>query len=376
MKRSLSLLGLLVLGAAHAEPLTIATLLPMSGTYARNGQEIANGAELAVRRFEADFKKLGFELRLSRRDDEASVSKATTEARRLLGEADVMGVLSSYTSGITMPVSDVLSEGDLAQTCIGTASAVTDRGLANISRVVARNDAQGAMMAKYLQATAGAKRVFVISDATTYGNGLAQDFATAAQSLGLTVAGRSSVMKRDGFAGLAAQVKAAKPDYIYLGGAFDSSALILKGLRANGVTQPVAGGDTLNDKAFFKTVGPLMKDVIFTDTFGFLNSFSSGATFRAQYKAAFKTEPTALAMFGYDSALALVQGLKAAVEANGGRKPERANVAASVRGLTTTGLTGPIGFDAKGDRRGAPVFVIRYDPATFTPKVLQLLTRN
>lgn len=365
-------LALMLTGAALAAPYKLATLLPISSPYAHNAESLNRGAELALRDLQDDLGKAGLQISLVKLDDQASVPTALKQAQQLIDDSSVMGVVSSYTSGITVPVSELLSKANLAQMAIGTASAVTDRKLGNISRVVARNDAQGKVMARYLKDEKQVRQVYVLSDATTYGDGLAGDFSASAQQLGIRVLGKLSTSKRSGFEQLAANIKALKPDYLYFGGEYDSALSMLNALRQLGVQTPIAGGDTLNDKAFFQASSKLQNGLVFSDIFGQLQSFANWTSFQQRYTAQFGSAPDALSLFGYDSAQVLLRGMIAATSNGTLTRPAVMN---AVRAVRLNGVTGPIAFDAKGDRQGAPVFVIHIDPKSFLPTVLKVITR-
>jgi branched-chain amino acid transport system substrate-binding protein len=91
-------------------------------------------------------------------------------------------------------------------------------GTRNYARVVAVDNSQGAVDATLAQKL-GATKAYVLDDKESYGVGVADFFAKAAQQLGIQVVGRDSWdPKAPNYQALMTKIKAANPDVIFLGG--------------------------------------------------------------------------------------------------------------------------------------------------------------
>jgi branched-chain amino acid transport system substrate-binding protein len=98
-------------------------------------------------------------------------------------------------------------------------------GKRNYYRVVTTDDVQGAAAAIFAKAQ-GVKKVYVINDRQTYGQGIARAFTTNAKKQGLTVlssgdAGEGWDDKATDYEALFTKIKALSPDMIYIGGIYD-----------------------------------------------------------------------------------------------------------------------------------------------------------
>jgi branched-chain amino acid transport system substrate-binding protein len=98
-------------------------------------------------------------------------------------------------------------------------------GKRNYYRVVTTDDNQGAAAAQFAKEQ-GVKKVYVLNDRQTYGQGVAQSFTTNAKKLGLTVlsdgvAGEGWDDKATNYEALFTKIKALSPDMLYIGGIFD-----------------------------------------------------------------------------------------------------------------------------------------------------------
>jgi branched-chain amino acid transport system substrate-binding protein len=98
-------------------------------------------------------------------------------------------------------------------------------GKRNYYRVVTTDDNQGAAAAQFAKEQ-GVKKVYVLNDRQTYGQGVAKSFITNAKKLGLTVlstgdAGEGWDDKATNYEALFTKIKALSPDMVYVGGIFD-----------------------------------------------------------------------------------------------------------------------------------------------------------
>ena len=94
--------------AAQAE-IPIATAGPMTGQYATFGEQMRNGAELAVADINAEGGVLGEQLTLSVGDDACDPRQAVSVANEFVNEG-VIFVAGHFCSGSSIPASQVYTE--------------------------------------------------------------------------------------------------------------------------------------------------------------------------------------------------------------------------------------------------------------------------
>ena len=98
-------------------------------------------------------------------------------------------------------------------------------GERNYFRVVTTDDNQGNAAAEFANSI-GIKRVYVLNDRQTYGQGVARAFTAAAKKLGINVlssgdAGEGWDDKAPNYEALFNKIKKLNPDMVYVGGIFD-----------------------------------------------------------------------------------------------------------------------------------------------------------
>uniref|UniRef100_UPI0025C32AD0 branched-chain amino acid ABC transporter substrate-binding protein n=1 Tax=Deinococcus sp. TaxID=47478 RepID=UPI0025C32AD0 len=142
---SLSLLAAVTLSSAGAlSSIKIATISPLSGGSSNQGLQIKNGTQLAINDMKAQFAKAGMSVSLVAYDDQADPATGTAAARRVAADKTILAVVGTLNSGVAIPASAALAPSHVAMVSpVNTNPKVTDRGLANMNRVCARDDAQG-----------------------------------------------------------------------------------------------------------------------------------------------------------------------------------------------------------------------------------------
>ncbi|WP_188844630.1 branched-chain amino acid ABC transporter substrate-binding protein, partial [Deinococcus soli (ex Cha et al. 2016)] len=203
---SLTVLAALALGTASAQTtIKIASLSPLSGGQSDLGTQIRNGAQLAVNEYKAQFKKLGFDLVLVPYDDQADPATGTAAARKIAADRQILAVVGTLNSGVAIPASAALVSSKVAMVSpANTANGVTDRGLSNMNRIVARDDAQGPAGANFISGNLKAKKVYVLNDKTAYGEGLAKEVEKALKAKGVTVSANEGTEEKSDFSSIVA----------------------------------------------------------------------------------------------------------------------------------------------------------------------------
>lgn len=106
-------------------------------------------------------------------DDACEPKQAVAVANRLVDEAKVSAVVGHFCSSSTMPASEVYDEADPDHYPGSTNPQITERGMKDLFRMCGRDDQQGAIAANYMLDVLKAKKIAVIHDKDTYGQGLA-----------------------------------------------------------------------------------------------------------------------------------------------------------------------------------------------------------
>jgi branched-chain amino acid transport system substrate-binding protein len=357
--------ALLELGA-RAEVIKVASGSMLSGAQSSLGEMIKLGAQLAIEEAQARFKEKGFDLQFSPQDDQAQPDVGVAVARRLVNDPDVLGLVGHFNSGVTIPTSEVYKDFDLVMVSPGSTNPrVTERGLATVNRVCGRDDVQGPVGAEFAVNDLKAKRILVIHDKTAYGQGIAQAFRDKAQALGAKVVGLMGTEEKTNFQSLILQMRVLNPDLVYFGGIYDQAGVLLKQMREKGVKAMFLGPDGLESSAFIDIAQGAAAGAYYTTVAGPAEKYPAAQAFAEAFRAKFGRAPEAYALYSYDAANVVLDGIEQGITANGGRKPTRKQVAEAVRAIQRNGITGAIAFDSRGDRQVADYWIIHFEEAKY-----------
>jgi branched-chain amino acid transport system substrate-binding protein len=340
--------GLVAADSASAQ-IKLGVVGPLTGGSAAFGAQLKNGTEQAAADINAAGGILGQKIQVSVGDDRADPKEGVSVANKFVGDG-VKFVIGHFNSGVTIPSSEVLQENGILQiTPAATNPKVTDRGMWNIFRVCGRDDQQGVLAGGIVADKFKGKRVAVVHDKTTYGQGLAEETRKAMNAKGLKEVLFEGVNVGDkDYSALVSKIKAARADLVYWGGLHDTGGLILRQLRDQGVKATFMGGDGMADDEFAAIAGPGSEGTLMTFSPDPRTNAANTQIVDMFRKKGF--EPQAYTLYSY----AAVQVIKQAAEEAKSLDPKKvAEVMHSGKVFNT--VLGEVSFDKKGDVTGYTV---------------------
>jgi branched-chain amino acid transport system substrate-binding protein len=334
--------GLLFGGAASAQDIMIGTAGPMTGQYASFGQQLKNGAELAVADINAAGGVLGKKLKLEIGDDACDPKQARAVAEKLSG-LKVPFVAGHFCSSSSIPASDAYAENNVLQiTPASTNPQFTERKLWNTFRTCGRDDQQGGVAGAYMAKNYKGKNIAILHDKSTYGKGLADETKAALNKAGTKEKMYEAYTQGDkDFTALVSKMKAANIDVAYVGGYHTEAGLILRQMRDQGMKTQLISGDALVTNEFWSITGAAGEGVLMT--------FGPDPRKKASAAAVVKKfkdkgiDPEGYTLYTY----AAIQVWAAA--ANKAKSTDPKKVAETLKGGKWDTVLGSLSFDKKGD---------------------------
>ncbi len=342
--------------------LKIATASPLSGDRAVLGSAIRNGVLLAAERRAKEIAALGFDVKVVPYDDRARRGVGIAKAEEIVADPDVLFVIGHLTSNVAVPASEVYQRAGLAMISPANSDPqLTDRGFLTVSRVVGRDDIQGAAAADFAATELKARRVFIVHDGSPAGLAVAAAFRERARRTGLSLAGERGLEKDLG--PLLAALAASPPDLVYLSMTFAQAGAVIRQARAKEVKSAFIGPDWLDSPRLLQVAGRSAVGTYFTLVAGPPDFYAGSEAFVQDYRKRFTAEPPPFALQAFDAATLGLEALSRAIRAAGG-KPSRGRVAAEIRRTAGfRGLTGTLTLDARGDPDPAVYFVVQVTSA-------------
>jgi branched-chain amino acid transport system substrate-binding protein len=316
---------------------------PLTGGSAAFGAQLKNGVEQAVADINAQGGINGQKIQLFIGDDRGDPKEGVSVANKFVADG-VKFVIGHFNSGVTIPASEVYQEnGILVITPAATNPKVTDRSMWNVFRVCGRDDQQGGVAGNIIAQKFKGKRVAVVHDKTTYGQGLADETRKAMAKGGVKEVLYEGVNKDDkDFNALVSKLKAANIDLMYWGGLHDTGGLIVRQMRDQGVKAPLMGGDGITDDEFATIAGPGAEGTLMTFSPDPRTNPANKEIVAVFRKKGF--EPQAYTLYSY----AALQIIKEAADQAKTLDPKKIAAVISA-GKPFKTVLGDISFDKKGD---------------------------
>src|SRR5215470_5005947 len=238
---------------------------PLTGPNAAFGAQLKNGTDQAVADINAAGGIMGQKITVSYGDDVSDPKQGVSVANKFAGNG-VKFVVGHFNSGVTMPASEVYQEsGILEITPSATNPKITERNMWNIFRTCGRDDQQGAVASAWIIKNMKGKKIAIVHDKTTYGQGLADE-----TKKGLNKGGVKEVLyegvnlgEKD-FSALVSKIKASGADLVYWGGLHTEGGLIVRQMRDQGVKAVLMGGDGITTDEIATVGGPGVEGTLMT----------------------------------------------------------------------------------------------------------------
>ncbi|KAA0975855.1 branched-chain amino acid ABC transporter substrate-binding protein [Pseudomonas sp. ANT_J28] len=330
---------------------------PMTGANAAFGEQYMKGAQAAADAVNAAGGVNGEKIVLVKGDDACEPKQAVTVAKDLTNQK-VAGVVGHFCSSSTIPASEIYDEaGIIAITPGSTNPAVTERGLGAMFRMCGRDDQQGIVAGDYIVDVLKGKKVVVLHDKDTYGQGLAD--ATKAQLVkrGVTPVLYEGLTRGEkDFSAVVTKIRAAGADVVYFGGLHPEAGPLVRQLREQGLKDVKFMSDDgiVTDELVTTAGGPQNVDGVYM-TFGadprlLPDSKTVVDEFRKK-----GTEPEGYTLYAYAS----VQTLAAAF--NGAKSNKGEDAAKWLKANKVQTVMGEKTWDAKGDLKVSDYVVYQWD---------------
>jgi branched-chain amino acid transport system substrate-binding protein len=349
--------------AAAGVEVKIGHVGPLTGGIAHLGKDNENGARLAVEEANAAGIKIdgkAVKFTFVAEDDQADPKVGTTVAQKLV-DAKVAGVVGHLNSGTSIPASPIYNQAGIP-VISGSATnpKLTEQGFKTQFRVVGRDDQQGPAIASYLAANNKPKLVAIIDDATAYGEGIANEVEKTLKAAGIkTLPREKGTDKTTDWKAILTKLRGRSPDAVFYGGMDATGGPLMKQGRELGIKAVFSFGDGACTEEMAKLAGQAAEGLLCSQAG--IPVAAADKKFLEAYKKKFNADPILYSPFTYDAANILIAAMQKANSA------DPAKYLPELQKLSFTGATGPISFDAKGDRKDAEMTIFTMKSGKIEP---------
>lgn len=346
-------------GGDDSDVILIGVPQPLTGPNAPEGQDMVNGAELAVKHINEAGGVLGKQLELVVEDEACDPQVAVTAANKLVSDK-VSVVVGHYCSASALPANDVYNKGGLPTILIGANSPqIPEQGYDNIFLINSMVLDQGQRATEYF-ADNNIKKIALIHDNSDY----ARDLADVTQRIfenddGEVVAFEAINPEEKDFGALATKLKSLEPDAVYFTGFYHAGGLIAKQLKQKEVSGIFMVGDGNPIEPFVDVAGADdAEGVLFTIPVSIeLVDTPEAKAFVSEYQETYGGSPLTFAHRQYDG----IRLAADAIERVGDPNDSKAIIEALAETEDFPAFGETYTFDIDGTRLNADYLILQYE---------------
>jgi len=355
--------------SSNTTPIKVGITGPFTGSLADPGIDIRNAGQLAIDDINKAGGINGRKLQAVPEDDACDAQQGTQAAQKLLTEG-IVASIGGYCSSASIPESDVLHRnGGLPFiTAASSNPKFTEQGYDNVYRMVSRDDQEAPADVGFMKSILNSSKLAIMHDNTTYAKGVADSAKSTAQSMGMQVVYFDAITPgQKDYTSALTRVGTTGADTLFYTGYYPEFGLLAKEYAQLHPSYKLNGDSADVDPSVLTVAGTALNDPGITvntlPTTEFIHNTKNDA-FSSAYKGRFGKAPGDYSSYEYDG----MQAFAKALRDNGG-KTDAKSLNAALHKVHTTGITGDVAFDTKGDRPEPQFLAVRTkgDPPAFFP---------
>jgi branched-chain amino acid transport system substrate-binding protein len=334
---------------------------PMTGDNAAFGQDISQGAKIAI----TDAGQLhGFSFELVAQDDGGTAEGGAAVANKFVSDPTIVAIEGHIFSGATKAAIPIYEKAGLPMMSpSATNPDLTKQGSKVFNRLVFTDAFQGKYAAQYLYNTLKVTQLAIMHDGQAYGQGLAQVVNDTFTQLGGTVVAFQAITPGESdYSAVLADIASKKPQAIFYGGYTAEAVVIVNQMKQSGLDGVIFfGDDGTYGQDFLDRTGANGEGAYATSLIP--PSSAAKTKFDAAYSAAYGTDPGKLSPYtwtAYDAGAVLAKVIKdvAILGSDGNLYIPRGALVTAVRGIKDyQGIAGVVSCDDTGEcASSSPVF--------------------
>lgn len=238
----------------------------MSGAVAQYGDMVKAGALTAIEQINAAGGAGGNKFEAVLMDDACEPKQAVAVANKIVSQ-NIRYVIGHVCSGSTIPASDIYeNEGIVMVTPSATAPQLTENKKRKfIFRTIGRDDQQGPAAAQYIIGHVKPKKVAILHDKQSYGQGIASSVKKDLEAARIPVAVFEGINAGDSdYSAVITKLKSQGVDFVYFGGYHPEMGLLLRQAREQGVKATFMGPEGVGNKDVTAIAGPASEGMLVT----------------------------------------------------------------------------------------------------------------
>lgn len=305
--------GLSLSAGAQAQNIKIAVVGPTTGALTQYGDMVREGVETAIERVNAQGGIDGKKLEAVFIDDGCEPKQGPVAANRVVN-GKIGFVVGHVCSGATIAATEIYNnEGVVMVTPSATSPAVTDgKNYEFIFRTIGRDDQQGPAAANFIAQKIKPKKVGVLHDKQSYGQGIATAVRDTLGKAGVDVALFEGINAGDSdYSAVITKLKSSGVDFVYYGGYHPEMGLLLRQASEQGLKARFMGPEGVGNPDINAIAGPAVEGMLVTLPADFTQNPANAEIVKA-FKDKKRNPGGAFQMTAYSATQVIADGIKGA----------------------------------------------------------------
>ena len=310
-----------------------------------------------------------YEIQLVEVDNQSDKTAAVTAAQTLIS-SDVIAVLGSYGSGVSIAAGETFANAKVPAVGVSCTNPQVTEGNDYYFRVCFLDPFQGTVMANYAWEQGYTKAAIISQNGDDYSTGLAAYFKIAFEQLGGTIVAEETYQTNEtDFNAILTSVNSSGAEVLFVPSSIQTATLLLPQAKALGVTAHIMAGDTWENETI---ISDAAEGVTFSTFFDENNDANEIAKeFVAGYKAWLNADPenlklnggtdgvAAVSALGFDAYMVVYEALERLTETNSVAMRE------ALVATDYMGVTGSVTFNETGDANKDTAYIKKVEGGKF-----------
>jgi branched-chain amino acid transport system substrate-binding protein len=338
--------------AAEEKIAKIAVYGPLTGEHAEYGLGFRYATELQVEKWNKRGGAGGYKLAVVAFDDKNNGEEAATIAERVVEDMDVVGIIGSYVSGVSMAATPTFQEAGL----VNISASASHPDFTSAGDYIFRNNTvisvEGAATVKGTDEVLKAKKVGLLSIMTDWGRATAAIMVKLIEdnpNLTLTIHEECSDGSDD-YSTPIANFRAAGVDAVIVVGMHNTFVPFARQYRQQDSKIGLAAFANLYDDQVLKLGGEYVENTVFPVAYFNESDDPAVIEFRDAFHALAGKNPSSLSAQAYDAAGMICEAIDRT------KSKDRAKIRDYIANIDYNGVGGKIEFDSRGEAQ--KVFIV------------------
>ena len=338
---------------ADAKAIVLGEYGSMTGALATFGQSTDNAIKMATDEINAKGGVLKKPVEIALEDDGSRAEQVPSAVLKLINEKNVLAVLGEVASSNSLAAAPICQSAGVPMLSPSSTNPKVTQVGDYIFRACFIDPFQGSVMAKFAGGDLKAKNAAIFTDVKSdYSKGLTEFFKKEFTANGGKIVAEESYRAGEtDFRAQLTNIKAQKPDVIYIPGYYTEVANIAVQARSLGIDVPLLGGDGWDSPKLFEIGRKAVNNCYLTNHYSPENKAPKVVKFVTDYKKKYGETPDALAAVAYDAAYVMFDAIE---RAGGTDRAKLRDALAATKDFK--GVTGTISMDK--DRNAQKTIVV------------------